>query len=65
VRDIASREAAAVGATFVDPIADRWFADAPALIGGDGIHPTDDGHRLMAQKLEPYLRSALLATQSN
>lgn len=65
VRDVLSAAATAAGATFIDPIADRWFADRPDLIGDDGIHPTDEGHRLMAQKLEPYLRSALSATQSN
>ncbi|UUO02934.1 SGNH/GDSL hydrolase family protein [Mycolicibacterium novocastrense] len=64
VRDVLRAESSAVDAAFVDPIADRWFADRPDLIGDDGIHPTDDGHRLMAQKLEPYLRSALPASRA-
>lgn len=57
------READVAGATFVDPIAERWFVDDPELIGEDGVHPTDAGHRAMADHLLPVLR-AVLARQS-
>lgn len=59
IRDDLRAEAARIGATFVDPIADRWFMDQPDLIGYDEIHPTDAGHDYMYQKLLPVLRSAL------
>lgn len=45
--------------TFVDPIGDRWFQDRPDLIGKDSVHPTDAGHRFMAEKITPHLRAAL------
>lgn len=60
-RDAIQAAAAAVGATFVDPLAEGWFFDDPSLIGGDGVHPTDAGHVYMADRIEPALR-ALLAT---
>ncbi len=47
------------GATFVDPIAARWFVDRPGLIGADGVHPTDAGHAYMAEKLAPLISAAL------
>jgi lysophospholipase L1-like esterase len=59
VRDILRDQAASAGATFVDPIADRWFAANPELIGADGIHPTDQGHVYISERLLPFLRSAL------
>ncbi len=44
--------AQAIGATFVDPIGERWFAGSRIkLIGPDGIHPTDAGHRYMAERI--------------
>ena len=51
--------AAKAGATWVDPLAEHWFADRPELIGGDGIHPTDEGHRYLADRIVPALRKAL------
>jgi lysophospholipase L1-like esterase len=59
VRDILGTEAHAVGAEFVDPIADRWFVDRPDLIGADGVHPTDAGHAYLADKIEPLIRAQL------
>jgi lysophospholipase L1-like esterase len=47
-----SRKAAAVGAVYVDPLAGRWFAGARhRLIGPDGIHPTNAGHRFIADRI--------------
>ena len=52
LRDHLRRIASAVGALFIDPIAERWFAGSRhALIGADGIHPTDRGHRFMAAQV--------------
>jgi len=37
--------ARAAGATFIDPIAQGWFAGTSAqLFAADGVHPTDAGH---------------------
>jgi lysophospholipase L1-like esterase len=59
LRDRVRREAASVGAVFVDPIRDRWFAGAAhRYIGADGLHPTDAGHRHMARLFLAALRRA-------
>lgn len=57
-RDALAAAAADLGATFVDPLAEGWFADG-ALIGEDGVHPTDEGHAYMAELILPHLRAAL------
>jgi lysophospholipase L1-like esterase len=50
LRDHLRRKSAAVGALFIDPIRGGWFAGSAArLIGPDGIHPTNAGHRHIAQ----------------
>ncbi|MGH3644916.1 MAG: Rv0518 family GDSL lipase, partial [Mycobacterium sp.] len=59
IRDILSFQAMLAGATFVDPIAQRWFVDRPDLIGQDGVHPTDAGHAYMADKIAPLIGAAL------
>ncbi|ORV18499.1 Rv0518 family GDSL lipase [Mycobacterium celatum] len=59
VRDIIGDQARAVGATFVDPIAEHWFVGKPELIGPDGVHPTDAGHGYMADKIVPLIRAQL------
>ena len=58
IRDALERNASAVGAAFLDPIADRWFfgPDA-ALIGSDGVHPTDAGHEYMALRILPAIEA--------
>jgi len=58
-RDILRAEAAAIGATFVDPIAEAWFWDRPDLIGADGKHPTNDGHVYMADRIAPVMAQLL------
>ena len=41
--------ATSIGAIFVDPIKDGWFAGAARrLILDDGIHPSNAGHRRIA-----------------
>ncbi len=59
IRDVLNSEARAVGATFVDPIGDRWFVDRPDLIGPDGVHPNDAGHEYLADKIAPLIRMQL------
>ena len=49
LRDHLRRTAASIGAVFIDPLGERWFAGSnERFIGPDGIHPTDAGHRHMA-----------------
>ncbi len=59
IDDVLTGQAAAAGATYVDPIAEYWFVDRPDLIGPDGIHPTDAGHEYMAEKIAPLIRAQL------
>jgi lysophospholipase L1-like esterase len=59
IRDVLANEAHAEGATFVDPIAERWFVGSPELIGPDGVHPTDAGHAYMANKIAPLIGAQL------
>lgn len=56
IRDVLGAAAWAAGAQFVDPIGDRWFVDRPDLIGTDGVHPNDAGHKYMADKIVPLIR---------
>src|SRR5690625_2696674 len=58
IRDILSGEARAVGAEFVDPLAERWFVGRPELIGPDGVHPTDAGPAYMADRKSTRLNSS-------
>lgn len=59
VRDTLRYQSGLAKATFVDPIAERWFVGDPALIGADGVHPTDAGHVYMADKIAPLIATAL------
>jgi lysophospholipase L1-like esterase len=59
VRDVLVAQAAAVGATFADPIAESWFVGRPDLIGADGVHPNDAGHAYMAKKIVSLVRAQL------
>ncbi|MEW5810251.1 MAG: SGNH/GDSL hydrolase family protein [Actinomycetota bacterium] len=59
VRDALRTEAEAAGATFVDPIAEGWFAGQPNLIGTDNVHPNDAGHVYMADKIAPVIAAQL------
>lgn len=59
VRDNVRDAARQAGITFIDPIAEGWFASSDAsLIGSDGVHPTDAGHQRMAQLLGDDLQQA-------
>jgi len=59
IRDSLRDQAAAVGAVFVDPIAQGWFVGRPDLIGQDGVHPTDAGHVYLAEKIAPLIYDQL------
>lgn len=61
VRDVLRAVAQSLGATFVDPIQEAWFADQPQLIGRDHVHPNDDGHKYLADHLFPVIDAALRA----
>jgi lysophospholipase L1-like esterase len=59
IRDTLKELAAKHKFQFVDPITEDWFMHRPDLIGSDTVHPTNAGHRLMAEKITPHLRAAL------
>ncbi|WP_422746890.1 Rv0518 family GDSL lipase [Mycobacterium sp. WMMD1722] len=59
IRDTLAYQAQLAKADFVDPIALRWFVDEPELIGKDGVHPTDDGHIYLADKIAPLIAGRL------
>lgn len=58
-RDAVRTAATALGLTFIDPLEEGWFFGRLDLIGADAIHPTDEGHAYLADRIEPVLRSAL------
>ena len=47
------------GVPFVDPIRQGWFAGEDDLIGADRLHPTDAGHRRIAERVLPAVRAQL------
>jgi lysophospholipase L1-like esterase len=50
--------------TFVDPLAEGWFGDSSAaLIGSDGLHPTDAGHRHLAELIASRIAAAIDAVR--
>jgi len=52
IRTELRRQAAAIGAVFVDPIREGWFSGpAERFILADGIHPSNAGHRRMAARV--------------
>ncbi|MHC9296677.1 SGNH/GDSL hydrolase family protein [Mycobacterium sp. LTG2003] len=59
VRNVVRDQAAAAGATFIDPLAEGWLVGDPALIQPDGIHPTDAGQVILADKLAPVIKGQL------
>lgn len=60
MRDVVHQAAAEYGATWVDPIAERWLAGHPELIGPDGIHPNSGpAQSYLAQRIGPTVVAAL------
>jgi lysophospholipase L1-like esterase len=59
LRDHLRRKSAEIGAVFIDPLADGWFSGrSHRLIGPDGLHPTDAGHRFIAEHVLAGLAGA-------
>jgi hypothetical protein len=61
-RDAVRSAAQDAGVQFVDPIAERWFADVTGLIAADGVSPTDQGHAYLAEQIGPAVEAALEGT---
>ena len=59
VCDILRDQALGAGAPFVYPLAEHWIADAPQCIGADRVHPSDDGHKYVAQRIEGTIANTL------
>lgn len=60
VNDVLARQAGDADATFVDPVADGWFADGDAdLIGPDLLHASATGQALVADRLVEVIRSVI------
>jgi len=58
VNDAVKAAAASAGLTYVDTVKAGWFTGAAhSLIGSDGVHPTDEGHRYLAELIAPFVRS--------
>lgn len=63
VRDQVRAAAEQAGVDFLDPIREGWFAEPQGvlddgrsrLIAQDRIHPNDDGHEYLADRLLPYV----------
>lgn len=56
VRDAIKAAALAAGATFIDPIEQGWFSgERETMIGTDGTHPTEAGHKFMADQIAPAI----------
>lgn len=63
VRDIVKAQAEAIAATFVDPLAEEWFAGHPEMVGANGDSPDNSGHLLMAEKIAPLVLQQLRTTK--
>ncbi len=59
VRDVVRDAATALGATFVDPLEQRWLWDDSSLIGPDRIHPNGSGQKYLAEKIRPLVEAQL------
>lgn len=59
IRDALALVAMASGARFVDPLVERWFVGRPELIAIDGVHPTDVGHRYLAERISGLIAAEL------
>ena len=60
-RDVIEAAAQAASVPFVDPLRQGWLSRAPDAIGEDGIHLTDAGHTLLADRIQPIVQQALEA----
>jgi hypothetical protein len=59
-RDAVAAAAAPFGAVFVDPLVEGWFVGTAATsIDPDGVRPTAEGHRYLADLIGPVVERAL------
>jgi hypothetical protein len=59
-RDAVAAAAGRSGAVFGDPLAEGWFAGTDAaLIDPDGVRPTAEGHRYLADLMGPVIERVL------
>jgi lysophospholipase L1-like esterase len=64
IRTAVLRAAEEENASVVDPIADHWLNDGtPGLIGSDGVHPNDAGHRYIAERMLVVLQRSTTITR--
>jgi lysophospholipase L1-like esterase len=62
VNDAVKAVATSLGLAYVDTIKAGWFTGpAHRLVGSDGIHPTDEGHRYLANLIVPLVSRLLPA----
>jgi acyl-CoA thioesterase-1 len=54
--------ASQTSSSFVPGVLDGWYGD-PAYMAADGTHPNNAGHKIMADRIEPVLRTALMSAQ--
>lgn len=60
VRDAVRTASQDAGALFIDPLAEGWFSgESAALIGADGVHPSDAGQRHLADLITPRVAELL------
>lgn len=64
VRDIIRGQAEAGGAAFVDPLAERWFADSPDLVRMQGDRPNAAGQEFIAARIAPLIAEQLRTSAS-
>lgn len=54
VNEAVKKAAKGAGLTYLDAVAQGWFTGtAHDLIGSDEVHPTDAGHRYLADLIQP------------
>ncbi|WP_207454596.1 SGNH/GDSL hydrolase family protein [Herbiconiux sp. SYSU D00978] len=59
-RDAIRDAAVAAGLTFVDPVAEDWFAaEDPELVAANGVNPNDDGQVYLAERIAPSIQALL------
>lgn len=64
-RDQIRAAALAANAAWVDPLDERWFFEGTGLITTlDSIHPTNEGHRYIADRIAPHVTAILAGTNA-
>jgi lysophospholipase L1-like esterase len=62
VNEAVKAAATSLGLTYVDTIKEGWFTgSARSFVAEDGIHPTDEGHRYLANLVVPLVTRMLPA----